>query len=241
MPENITLCTSKASNGNPTGCPFAHRAEIALAEAKAPFTRYEIDLQNKPEWYAPKINPASKVPAIAYGGPQSTKIVESIVLVEFIDDLFPESGILPKDPVKRAQARFFVEGVSRRFVPAWFAYQLGRAQPDDFYKAVEHLQTLLPEEGFAVGEYSIADIVLTPLVARGRVSLLNDIGFFPAGEGKTVWETVTTGKFARFGTYANDLLARESFKATFDEPYTVEAFTKRFAELREQQNRVERQ
>ena len=33
---------------------------MAIAEAKAPFMRFEIDLQNKPEWY-PKVNPATKV------------------------------------------------------------------------------------------------------------------------------------------------------------------------------------
>jgi glutathione S-transferase len=63
------------------------QAEIALAHAKADFKRFEIDLQNKPDWYAPKVNPASKVPAIAYGGPdvapdqpslESTKIAESL-------------------------------------------------------------------------------------------------------------------------------------------------------------------
>ena len=37
------------------------KVEIALAEAKATFKTYQIDLQNKPEWYAPKVNPASKV------------------------------------------------------------------------------------------------------------------------------------------------------------------------------------
>lgn len=37
------------------------QTEIALAEVGAPFKRYEIDLGNKPEWYAPKVNPASKV------------------------------------------------------------------------------------------------------------------------------------------------------------------------------------
>ncbi|KAI0366043.1 hypothetical protein BV20DRAFT_1055923 [Pilatotrama ljubarskyi] len=61
MPERITLYSAKI-------CPSSQRVEIALAEAKAQFTRYEIDLQNKPEWYALKVNPASKVPAIAYGG-----------------------------------------------------------------------------------------------------------------------------------------------------------------------------
>ena len=33
----------------------------ALAEAKAQFTRYEINLFDKPAWYAPQVNPASKV------------------------------------------------------------------------------------------------------------------------------------------------------------------------------------
>ncbi|KDN51872.1 hypothetical protein RSAG8_00423, partial [Rhizoctonia solani AG-8 WAC10335] len=41
-------------------CPFAQRTVIALEEAKADYTTYEIDLSNKPEWYAPKVNPASK-------------------------------------------------------------------------------------------------------------------------------------------------------------------------------------
>ncbi|KAI0765393.1 hypothetical protein C8Q74DRAFT_1050999 [Fomes fomentarius] len=239
MSKLITLYSAKI-------CPFAQRAEIALAEAKAPFTRFEIDLQNKPEWYAPKVNPASKVPAIAYGGPkvspdqpspESTKIAESLVLVELIGDLFPESGILPKDAVKRAQARFFVEGVSSKLIPAWYGYQMRNAPIDDFYKAVEYLQGLLPEQGFAVGEYSLADIAVTPFLARGRISLANDIGAFPVGEGKKVWETITTGKFARFGTYIDDLFSRESFKATFDEAYVTEAFKKRFGNLRDQQNK----
>ena len=32
-----------------------------MREAGADVTRYEIDLQNKPEWYASRVNPASKV------------------------------------------------------------------------------------------------------------------------------------------------------------------------------------
>jgi hypothetical protein len=35
--------------------------EIALKEAKAGYNRFEIDLSNKPEWFAPQVNPASKV------------------------------------------------------------------------------------------------------------------------------------------------------------------------------------
>ncbi|KAI0747175.1 hypothetical protein C8Q80DRAFT_1179843 [Daedaleopsis nitida] len=235
MPETLTLYTAKI-------CPYAQRTEIALAEAKAQFTRFEIDLQNKPEWYAPKVNPASKVPAIAYGGPavppdqpspESTKIAESLVLVEFVGDLFPESGIIPKDPVKRAQARFFIEGISSKYTPAWYGFQMRKGSVEEVYKAIEYLQSLLPEQGFAVGEYSIADIAISPFLARGRISLLNDIGSWPVGDGPKLWETITTGKFARFGKYVNDLFARESFKATFDEAFVTEAFKKRFSNIRE--------
>lgn len=37
------------------------KAELALKESKLPYTRFEIDLKNKPEWYAPQVNPVSKV------------------------------------------------------------------------------------------------------------------------------------------------------------------------------------
>ena len=152
--------------------------------------------------------------------PDSVKLAESLVLVEFIGDIFPESGIVPKDPVKRAQARFFVEGVASKFVPAWFGHISRNAPVEDLYNAIEYLQSLLPADGgFVVGEYSLADISLTPFLARARVSLLNELGAFPEGEGKKIWEmiTSTTGKYARFAKYVEDSLARESFKATFNE------------------------
>ena len=37
------------------------QTELSLEEVGAKYTKYQIDLQNKPEWYAPKVNPASKV------------------------------------------------------------------------------------------------------------------------------------------------------------------------------------
>ncbi|KAI0777317.1 hypothetical protein BD413DRAFT_175854 [Trametes elegans] len=236
MPERITLYTAKI-------CPFAQRTEIALAEAKAQYTRFEIDLQNKPDWYASKVNPASKVPAIAYGGPEvppdqpspeSVKLAESLVLVEFVADLFPESGILPADPVKRAQARFFIEGVSSKLIPTWYGYFLRNAPVEDFYAAVEYIQSLLPAEGFAIGQYSIADIAIAPFLARTRLSLLNEIGKYPEGDGKKVWATITSGKYARFAKYQEDLFARDTFKETFDEAYVTDAFKQRFANARNQ-------
>jgi len=92
--------------------PYSLRVELAFQEAKADVTRYSINPRNKPEWFASRVNPAGKVPALLYGSPksdpehpsaESAKIAESLVILEFIADLYPDSGLLPKDPVERAR------------------------------------------------------------------------------------------------------------------------------------------
>uniref|UniRef100_A0A8H7XIM3 GST N-terminal domain-containing protein n=1 Tax=Psilocybe cubensis TaxID=181762 RepID=A0A8H7XIM3_PSICU len=232
MPETITLYTAKI-------CPWAHRTELALKESKLPYKRYEIDLSNKPEWYAPKINPASKVPAIAYGGPDvapenpspdSQKIAESYVLLELFADLSTEVPLLPKDPILRAKARFFVETVTPKFSGAYYAALTRGEDPDQILGAIEVIQNLLPPEGFAVGEWSIADAAVLPFFARAEVTIGNDIGKFEEGKGKATWAKIENDeKYARFKKYFNDLKSRDSFKETFHPEYVKETFAKRFA------------
>lgn len=41
-------------------CPYAARAELALALAGVAHEKFEVDLLNKPDWYAERINKASK-------------------------------------------------------------------------------------------------------------------------------------------------------------------------------------
>ncbi|KAJ6596261.1 hypothetical protein DFH09DRAFT_1305157 [Mycena vulgaris] len=47
MPEQTTRCAAAI-------CPSVHRFELAFAESKVDFTRCEIDLYDKPDWYAPR-------------------------------------------------------------------------------------------------------------------------------------------------------------------------------------------
>ncbi|KAJ7107336.1 glutathione S-transferase [Mycena epipterygia] len=246
MAAQITLYTAKI-------CPFAHRAELALEEAKVSYNRFEIDLNNKPEWYAPKVNPASKVPAIAYGGPQvspdlpspdSVKIAESLILVEFVADLYPEATLLPNDPVLRAKARFFIDTVSTKFLPAYMG-PLARGQSfEPLWDALDVVQDLLPvDKPYVLGDdYTAADIAITPFLARLEVALRNDIGAYKEGEGAKAAEYFFSGeRFKRLVKYYETIKARESFKATFDEArafiffeYITENYRVRFGALREQ-------
>ncbi|KAF9497877.1 glutathione S-transferase [Pleurotus eryngii] len=235
MPETLTLYTAKI-------CPYAQRTELALEEAHADYTRYEIDLSNKPEWYAPRVNPASKVPAVAYGGPktapdqpspESEKIAESLVLLEFIADLYPESNLLPKDPVLRAKARFFIDAFSTKVSPFYMGF-VARGEPfDNLLKGFEALQSLLPpaDKGpFALGsQFSIADAAVLPFIARLYVAMKNDIGGFAKGVGPASLKILQEDeKYKRFKAYVNTLFERESFKKTFHEDVIAETYKKRF-------------
>lgn len=83
-------------------------------------------------------------------------------------------------------------------------------------KAIETIQKLLPEEGYAVGEWSIADAAVTPFFARAEVAFKNDLGKYEEGKGKATWAKLETDeKYARFRKYFADLKSRESFKETF--------------------------
>ncbi|RUS33737.1 thioredoxin-like protein [Jimgerdemannia flammicorona] len=90
-------------------CPYAQRANIALKEAGVEYEAIEIDLQNKPDWYK-NINPETKVPSINIRG---KNIAESLVIIELVADLYPGSGLLPADPIKRAEIRFFIDYYSK--------------------------------------------------------------------------------------------------------------------------------
>lgn len=168
------------------------------------------------------------MPAIAYGGPhvspdqpspESIKLPESLVLVEFVADLFPESGILPKDPVARAKARLFIDAVSTKLTPAQASIIYNGGDGEQLVQAFEYIQSLLPPQGYALGEeFSIADISIAPFFARLEVHLANDFGVWPAGanKGPKILSLLQQPKLARINEYSKLVQSRPSFVTTWD-------------------------
>jgi hypothetical protein len=61
LPIRPTGLSSPFCLVSPCSADSPHKVELAFQEAGADVTRYQIDLQNKPEWYASRVNPAGKV------------------------------------------------------------------------------------------------------------------------------------------------------------------------------------
>ena len=100
-------------------CPFAYRVRLTLAEKAIAHEVHTIDLLNIPDWYY-DISPTGKVPLVKHG---NDVVWESTVINEFLEDAYPDTPLLPEDPVARAHARiwieFFATRLSNPITAAW--------------------------------------------------------------------------------------------------------------------------
>jgi glutathione S-transferase len=168
-----------------------------------------------------------QVPALVYGSPrsdpehptaESAKLAESLVLLEFVADLYPNSGLLPKDPVQRARVRFFIDTITSKATEPYIAFMFRGESPDNYITAVAAIQELLSPNGFAVGDhFTIADAAIAPFLGRWELLLRNDVGKYAEGEGARVHEILfKSERFARLQKYFAHITSRQSFKNTFD-------------------------
>ncbi|GMT30901.1 hypothetical protein PFISCL1PPCAC_22198, partial [Pristionchus fissidentatus] len=86
-------------------CPWAERAVLYAAAKGIDVEVVNIDLIQKPEWYFKK-NPQGKVPTFEKDG---KVVIESGVIPEYLDAIYPDSAILPTDPYLRAKQRIILE------------------------------------------------------------------------------------------------------------------------------------
>jgi glutathione S-transferase len=106
MPE-IELFTANFS-------PFAQRVRLALIEKGIDFWHTEIDLANKPEWFL-VISPLGQVPVIRH---EDRFITDSTVILEYLEDVYPQPSLRPRDPGKRALTRLWAEYADEKLLPA---------------------------------------------------------------------------------------------------------------------------
>jgi glutathione S-transferase len=152
-------------------CPYCARARIVLAEKELGYETVEIDLSNRPAWLFGK-NPSGRVPVLEEDG--GLVLPESVVIMEYLEERFPEPALWPADPGERALGRLWLDRFSVRLGDDYYAFR--RGDESQFDARLAELNAALHGQPFLSGrEYGLADIGYVPWILRARSMLGVDL------------------------------------------------------------------
>jgi maleylacetoacetate isomerase len=163
----------------------AYRVRIALNLKGIAYETAPIHLvkegghNRRPEFRA--INPQMRVPVLVT--PKGDVMIQSLAIIEYLDEIQPEPALLPKDPVDRAKARALAELIACDIHPLnnigplrYLKNDMGQEQSaiDAWYHhwviaGFEALETLMGSGPYVCGEQvTLADLCLVPQVYNAR-------------------------------------------------------------------------
>jgi len=158
-------------------CPYCARVRIVLAEKDVEYEAIEIDLQDRPAWIYEK-NVTGRVPVIEE---DAWVLPESAVIMEYLEERYPEPALLAADPADRALARLWIFRHGDLTTP-YYALRRGkeeaREQLDAQLARLDGALSLRPWLGGV--EYGLADIAYVPWILRAQSMLDVDLDAHPA-------------------------------------------------------------
>jgi glutathione S-transferase len=154
------------------------KTRIALLEKGLQWETTWVDLakgeQKKPEYLA--INPVGKVPALI---DEKVVVHDSTIINEYLEDRYPQTPLLPRDPALRARARSFEDYADAYLAGALFKILMNMRKPEaernqEQIKEGERevrdhfafLDRELAGRQFFAGQLSLGDISFIPPLAN---------------------------------------------------------------------------
>ena len=157
--------------------PYCARVRIVLAEKQVEYEAIAVDLENRPAWIYEK-NSTGRVPVVEEDG---WLLPESAVIMEYLEERYPEPALLAADPADRALARLRMFRHDA-FTTPYYAVRRGdeSARPL-FEEQLERLDFMLEAQPWLSGAaYGLADVAYVPWILRARQLLGVDFAPYPA-------------------------------------------------------------
>ena len=179
--------------------PYAQKCKIALREKKVPFEArlpMGIGTGASPDQEFLKASPRMEVPALVDG---DLRIFDSTVILEYVEDRWPDPPLLPASAADRARVRMIEDVMDTQYEPInwglgeihFFGRGKGGAGPDIARRAGEqiavwyrYLERQLGDRGWFNGDhFGWGDLSVVPYLNGSR-----GFGFHPAeGSRLSAW------------------------------------------------------
>ncbi|MBI3450353.1 MAG: glutathione S-transferase family protein [Acidobacteria bacterium] len=148
----------------------AERVALALAHKRLPFDPVEIDPKDRS--VVRKVSGQDLVPVIDDGG---TVVFDSMEIVRWLEDRYPERPLYPKDPARRAEMLVFIDWFNRvwKRPPNDMEAEMNEPHPDaariarlgkSMTDALEVFEGMLHGRDHLMGEFSAADCAAYPFL-----------------------------------------------------------------------------
>lgn len=93
--------------------PYAQKVKIALLEKKVPFTIVApMGASEEEQQILHSANPRGEVPVLLHG---DLSLYDSTIIMEYIEDRWPDTPLLPTTPAERARVRTLEEVIDTHF------------------------------------------------------------------------------------------------------------------------------
>nr|XP_010911024.2 probable glutathione S-transferase parA [Elaeis guineensis] len=148
--------------------PFGQRCRIALAEKGVEYEYKEENLSDKSPLLLKMNLIHKKIPVLIHHG---KPICESLVTVQYIDEVWSNNPLLPSDPYERAKARFWADFVDKKVYECGTRlWKLkGEAHEEARKDMIEILKLLEGELGdkkyFGGETFGFVDVAVAPFTA----------------------------------------------------------------------------
>ena len=161
-------------------CPFCARVRIVLAEKGLEYETVVIDLADRPAWLYEK-NPLGKVPVLEE---DTLCLPESAVIMEYLEERYPEPTLLPSDAAERSLARLAIWRFEERLGDDYYAARRGEEGALELLEGrLTELDRELDARPYVGGrEYGLADIAYFPWLPRAEAFFGVERSAFPALE-----------------------------------------------------------
>ncbi|GLT68993.1 hypothetical protein SLA2020_411890 [Shorea laevis] len=201
--------------------PYSYRVIWALKLKGIPYEYIEQDLSNKSPLLLQSNPVHKKIPVLIHG---ENPIAESVIILQYIEEKWPQNPLLPSDPYEKAVARFWVKFADENCPSIGKVFRFsGEEQEKGLKECLEMLETIeehapgLGEKKFFGGDkIGMVDLAFGPLAHWMGVI-----------EGVTGVKIMEAGKFPRLETWIKNFKEDPVIKENLPEFQDTLAFMKR--------------